>query len=116
MIAHTELASNDPSKTINFLERAFSWQFQTVNSPQGEMISYQTPGGARGSIRKTGPSEPPSSLNYVLVEDLSAAEKKIMDLGGEIVLPRVDVPEMGSFFWFKVPGGPVLACWADAPN
>ena len=55
-------------------------------------------------------------MNYILVEDLDAAEKKIKDLGGEIVLPRVDVPEMGSFFWFKVPGGPLLACWEDAHN
>jgi predicted enzyme related to lactoylglutathione lyase len=55
-------------------------------------------------------------MNYVLVDNLKQAESKIRTAGGEIVLPPVDVPEMGSFFWFKVPGGPILACWADAPN
>jgi hypothetical protein len=34
-------------------------------------------------------------MNYVLVEDLGAMEKKILASGGEIVLPRVDVPHMG---------------------
>ena len=116
MIAQTELVSTDPDAKRNFLEQVFNWRFQTVNSPQGEMISYKTPGGIQGSIRKTNPKEPPMSMNYILVDDLELAEKKILTSGGEIVLPRVDVPNMGSFFWFKVPGGPVLACWADSPN
>ncbi len=116
MIAHTELASTDPKATRDFLSQVFEWRFQTVKTPQGEMIAYETPGGIEGSIRKTSPEESPASLNYVLVDDLNAAEKKILASGGEIVLPRVDVPHMGSFFWFKIPGGPVLACWADAPD
>ncbi len=36
--------------------------------------------------------------------------------GGEILMPIVDVPQMGRFFWFKVPGGPVLAAWQDAAD
>jgi predicted enzyme related to lactoylglutathione lyase len=116
MIAHTELASTDPKAARVFLEKVFEWRFQSAATPQGELLSYETPGGTLGSIRKTQPQELPVSLNYVLVEDLNAAEKKILSSGGEIVLPRVDVPHMGSFFWFKVPGGPVLACWADAPD
>jgi len=116
MIAHTELASTDPKATRDFLERVFEWRFQSAATPQGELLAYETPGGTVGSVRRTHPQEPPMSLNYVLVEDLQAAEKRILDSGGEIVLPRVDVPRMGSFFWFKIPGGPVLACWEDAPD
>jgi predicted enzyme related to lactoylglutathione lyase len=56
------------------------------------------------------------AVNYILVDNLELAEKMIVSSGGEIVMPRVDVPNMGSFFWFKVPGGPVLACWADLPK
>ena len=80
------------------------------------MISYRTPGGAQGSVRKTGPMEDPASINYILVQDILEAENKVIESGGEIVMSRVDVPKMGSFFWFKVPGGPVLACWADSPE
>lgn len=116
MIAHTELASSDPSATRNFLEKVFEWNFQVVSSPRGELITYETPGGGRGSIRKVGPKEALVSMNYVLVDDLDAAQDKILSLGGEIIMPRVDVPKMGSFFWFKVPGGPILACWADSPD
>ncbi len=29
------------------------------------------------------------------------------------VFNRTDIPGMGSFFWFKVPSGPIMACWQD---
>lgn len=116
MIAHTELVSSDPDATRNFLENAFEWNFQSISTPQGELITYETPGGVKGSVRNVRPKEVPISMNYVLVDDLDAAQNKIISLGGEIVMPRVDVPKMGSFFWFKAPGGPILACWADSPG
>ena len=33
-----------------------------------------------------------------------------------MLMPIVDVPRTGRFFWFKVPGGPILAAWQDAPD
>ena len=70
----------------------------------------------QGGIRPTQPKEAPGSTNYVRVPDLDAALQRVKSAGGEVVLPRVDVPQMGSFFWFRVPGGPVMACWQDAPE
>ena len=116
MIAHTELASTNPSETREFLSSVFGWEFQSADSPKNEIFSYRTPAGVQGSVRKTAPQEPASSLNYVLVNDIQKAEEKVRAFGGEIILPRVDVPKMGSFFWFKVPGGPILACWQDSPK
>lgn len=111
-----EFASTDPAATGRFLERVFGWPFEAVTVPQGEYLSYQSPGGDQAGIRPTQPEEPPTSLNYVRVKDLETEGRRIEEAGGEIVLPRVDLPDMGSFFWFKVPGGPILACWQDAPG
>jgi predicted enzyme related to lactoylglutathione lyase len=116
MISHSEIASTDPVATKKFLEEVFRWDFTTVKTPAGERFSFHAAGGADGSVRKTRSGELPASINYVLVKDLRLAEGEVKKKGGEIVLPRVDVPQMGSFFWFKVPGGPVLACWQDAPD
>ena len=110
-----ELASEDPGATRRFLEEVFDWKFQTRRMPQGEYLSYDAPGGTRGGIRPTQPTEAPSSLSYVRVTDLSKALRQVQASGGVVVLPRVDVPGMGSFFWFRAPGGPILACWQDAP-
>jgi predicted enzyme related to lactoylglutathione lyase len=116
MLAHTELASTDPEATRAFLQKVFGWGTESVDAPGGgNLIRYQTPGGARGSIRKTGPEEAPAAINYILVDDIEGTAKKIKRTGGELLMPIVDVPQMGRFFWFKVPGGPVLAAWQDAP-
>ena len=113
--AFTEMASDDPAATRKFLQRAFRWRFRSVRMPQGEYLSFEIPGGGRGGIRPTQPTESPSSLSYIRVADLSQALDRVEQAGGTVVLPRVDVPGMGSFFWFRVPGGPILACWQDAP-
>jgi uncharacterized protein len=114
-LAFTELASDDPVSTQQFLERVFRWRFRTVQMPAGEYRSFEIPGGGQGGIRATQPTESPSSLSYIRVPDLEIALSRIQAAGGAVVLPRVDVPHMGSFFWFKIPGGPILACWQDAP-
>jgi uncharacterized protein len=111
-----ELSSEDPHATRRFLEAVFEWNFETRSMPQGEYLAYRAPGGGRGGIRPTRPTEAPASLSYVRVDDLSRALKRVQDAGGTVVLPRVDVPGMGSFFWFRAPGGPILACWQDAPE
>jgi predicted enzyme related to lactoylglutathione lyase len=116
MLAHTELASTDPGATKEFLNRVFRWELDEVDTPTGKLVRYRTPGGAEGSIRKTKLKESPGTVNYILVDDLEAMETKIEKMGGEIIMPAVDVPHMGRFFWFKVPGGPVLAAWQDAPD
>jgi uncharacterized protein len=112
--AFTEFSSADPAATRRFLERAFGWKFQELTLPMGPYLAYEAPGG-RGGIRPVRGSEPPSSLTYVRVLDLAEAQRRIESAGARIVLPRVDVPGMGAFFWFEVPGGPVLACWQDLP-
>ncbi len=82
--------------------------------PQGKYLSYRSPEGNTLGIRTIQKAEVPGSMNYVRVDDLKEAEGRVREAGGEIVLPRTDIPGMGSFFWFKVPSGPLMACWQDA--
>ena len=113
-LAHTEFATTDPKGTRKFLEKVFGWKFQAAPMPQGEYFMFEGPGGTRGGVRGTQKAETPSVTNYINVDDLADAQKRIEKAGGRIVLPRVDIPGMGSFFWFQAPGGPVLACWQSA--
>ena len=114
-VAFTELASDDPPATRRFCEEVFGWKFRTLQMPAGEYLAYETPDG-QGGIRAVGASESPSSLSYVRVADLEEARRRVEAAGAQIALSRVDVPGMGSFFWFRVPGGPLLACWQDIPE
>src|SRR3989440_9933012 len=113
--AFRERGISSPAATRRFLEKIFGWSFESVKMLGGEYVSFAAPGG-RGGIRPTQPKERPNSTNYVRVPDLDIALTKIKAAGAEVVLPRVDVPGMGSFFWFRIPGGPIMACWQDATN
>lgn len=110
-----EFSSRQPADTMRFLESVFGWQFQSRTMPQGEYLAFQAPGGGHGGVRPTRASETPGSLSYVRVDDLARAVTRVTQAGGSIVLPPVDLPGMGSFFWFQAPGGPILACWQDLP-
>ena len=114
-MAFSEFSSTDLAATRRFLEEAFGWRFESLKFPLGEYLSFEAPGGVRGGIRPVQAKEIPGSMNYVRVDDLDAALRRIERGGGAIVLPRVDIPGMGSFFWFRIPGGPILAAWQDAP-
>jgi uncharacterized protein len=113
MMAFTELASTNPSETRRFLEETFGWKFNSVQMPTGPYLTFENPKGTTVGIRPAQKSENPGSTNYVLVENLDEAERNIRRRGGQIVLPRTDIPGMGSFFWFKIPAGPIMACWQD---
>ena len=110
----TELSTTDSAATKEFLEKAFRWKFSEIQMLGGKYLSYSGPDGNTLGIRAAQHSETPISMNYVRVPDLEIARSKIQELGGKIVLPRTDIPNMGSFFWFRVPSGPIMACWQDA--
>lgn len=112
----TELSTTDSEATRSFLEKAFQWRFEEIQMPTGKYLSYRGPNGNTLGIRMAQQSESPSSMNYVRVDDLKKAEARIRDLGGKIILPRTEIPGMGSFFWFKIPSGPMMACWEDEPQ
>jgi len=115
-ISFTELSSTDSEASRTFLEKAFDWKFQEVEMPKGRYLTYSAPDGNMLAIRPSQHSEAPASMNYIRVKDLGEAEKHVQALGGTIILPRTDIPGMGSFFWFRIPAGPIMACWQDAPR
>src|ERR671925_658750 len=109
----TEISTTDSTVTRSFLEKSFRWKFEEVRIPTGQYLTYQSPDGNTLGIRPAQQSETPTSMNYVRVDDLKQAEARIRELGGQIVLPRTDIPGMGSFFWFRIPSGPIMACWQN---
>jgi predicted enzyme related to lactoylglutathione lyase len=51
---------------------------------------------------------------YILVDDLEAYRKKIVDAGGKIVVDQQEVPGMGWFSLFSDPDGRVMGIWKTA--
>ncbi|HZY71059.1 MAG TPA: VOC family protein [Thermoplasmata archaeon] len=110
-IVHAELNSNDLPATRKFLTDVFGWKFERM---PGEM-EYWTfrPKGAPpgGGLMKPQGGMPPGTVNYVLVTSLDKAIAKIVAKGGKILVPKQEIPGIGSFAVFEAPGGLVTGIW-----
>ena len=85
---HTELASTDIAKSKNFYSSLFDWKLSDMDMGGG--MTYTTfkptgdsPGG--GMMQQPVPGAPSAWLPYVLVDDVNAANKKVISLGGKVV-------------------------------
>lgn len=103
-IVHFEIPANDPAKLSGFYSKLFGWSFEKWSGP-GEVEYWmiktkekdEDVGVNGGMMKKMDPNQTP--LNYVLVESVDDFSKKLIQLGGKIVMPKMEIPTMG---WFAV--------------
>jgi predicted enzyme related to lactoylglutathione lyase len=113
-IVHVELSSNDPAATRKFLTGVFGWKFKKEESmPEMEYWTFDAGSGPGGGIMKPMAGMPPGTLNYVLVDSVDAAVKKITAHGGKVLMPKQEIPNVGWFAVYEVPGGIVQAIYQD---
>jgi predicted enzyme related to lactoylglutathione lyase len=111
-IVHVELSSNDPAATRKFLTGVFGWKFKKEDTmPEMEYWTFDAGSGPGGGIMKPMVGMPPGTLNYVLVDSVDAAVKKIAAHGGKVLMPKQEIPNVGWFAVYEVPGGIVQAIY-----
>jgi predicted enzyme related to lactoylglutathione lyase len=54
--------------------------------------------------------------NYVNVTSVDVWSKKVTESGGQVVMPKTAVPQMGYFALCLDPEGNCFALWQDDPN
>jgi predicted enzyme related to lactoylglutathione lyase len=107
-ICHVELTSSDPAATKKFLEGVFGWKFKDTGMPMPDGSTYWTfeaSNGPGGGLTKPMSGMPPDTLNYVLVDSVEASLKKIKSHGGKVMMERTEIPTIGWFAIYEVPGG-----------
>ena len=57
---------------------------------------------------------PPNWLAYFMVDDSDAAATKAKQLGGNVLVPPKDIPDMGRFSVLQDPQGGVFAVFSPA--
>jgi predicted enzyme related to lactoylglutathione lyase len=60
--------------------------------------------------------QPPCWGAYVTVDDIDATTSKIEGLGGKIIVPPTDIPNIGRFSVFTDPQGAVLSAITYFPQ
>ncbi len=101
-----EILGNDGASLQKFYGDLFGWKIDAANPMNYGMVEGKD-GGIGGGISAAQDAKPQVTV-YVVVDDLQAMLDKAKGLGGEIVMPPMDVPGGPKIAQFKDPQGNVI--------
>jgi predicted enzyme related to lactoylglutathione lyase len=106
---HFEIGCKAKDATTQFYREAFGWKTEAYGD--AAMVNTGSETGIQGHINSLGHEPHQYVTFYIQVDDIEASLTKIEGLGGKIVVPATEVPNMGHFAWFSDPEGNVLGLW-----
>src|SRR5579871_4303851 len=100
-IVHIEIPANDPKAASTFYADAFGWDITVA--PEFDYHMFQAAGGPGGGFVSVGAAtdgdpmsaKPGDVRIYIASDDIDADLRKVESLGGQIVLPRTEIPQTG---------------------
>jgi uncharacterized protein len=109
-----ELVTSDPAAATSFYTQLFGWTTQEFPMPDFTYTVVSAGGattGQGGIMPAPSPAQgmPPAWLSYVTVDNADATAKMAEKLGGKIVVPLRDIPEVGRFAVIQDPQGAAIA-------
>ena len=108
-----ELLTGDVAGAKDFYSKLFGWTLEDEPTEEGSYTVVKQDGNEVGGIM-TIPDEvkqmgvPPHWGIYVTVDDVDAVVKKAEAMGGMILKPPMDIPEVGRFCVLQDPQGAVI--------
>lgn len=112
-----ELGTRDIARALDFYTKLFEWE--TRFHDMGEMGKYyifqldgqDAGGGFQMSAEQCG-GAPPHWAVYLWVDDVDASAAKAAELGGKVVAPPMDIPNVGRMAFIQDPQGAHLALFS----
>ena len=113
-IVHVEIPTNNPARTKKFYGEVFGWTFQDL--PEVKYTLFSAPSGPAGGLREPLSTAENRPLNYILVNSVEDATRKIRKAGGKILRGKDEVMGQGWWALFEDPTGTVNAVWENNPK
>lgn len=118
-ICWAELASKDLEAAKAFYIELFGWQLKggdvtnadcadAASMNYTEIVAGGKPVGGMYQITEQMGGMPSNWSTYVSVDDVDASAKRVEELGGSIVMPPMDIPQVGRFCTIKDPSGGII--------
>jgi predicted enzyme related to lactoylglutathione lyase len=103
--AHVEAAGK-------FYQDLLGWKIQYV--PEMNYMMWEAGDGSGGGFPEVSADAPAGHvLVYIHSDDIEADLKKVQELGGTVVHPKMEIPQTGWFGLFKDPTGNVLGLYTS---
>ena len=114
-----ECVTKDSAKSKGFYGELFGWKVQSF--PMGDRTYDMIALGetTQGGYTKPEGKAPSHWTSYVSVDDVDATAKKVVAVGGKVVTPAFDVPQVGRMSQVADPQGAtfwIMRGESDAPD
>jgi len=90
-----ELSADEPLKAVEFYKQLIGWQVEEMDMPTGKyyvlMNGEEKVGGIVAKPAENADS-PTGWMPYITVDKVDESAAKVVDLGGKIITPPVDIP------------------------
>ena len=121
LVVWTELPVRDVASAAAFYTSLLGWNTSEMDmGPNGTYVTV-TPMGEEnavgGMMEMKGPQfdqVPTHWLPYIAVDDVDASAGRTGELGGDVIVPPTDIPNIGRFCVIKDPTGGVVALFKTA--
>lgn len=108
-----ELATSDPDAAIAFYSQIVGWTTAPFPGPMPYTVLNAARGGIGGIVGLTPEMRargvPPNWIAYASTPDCDDTLSQVAQLGGHVLVPGTDIPNVGRFGVFKDPQGAALA-------
>ena len=107
-VVHFEIHAADMDRAERFYTGVFGWEVQRFDGPRDYRLlntGPQSETGIDGALveRRAGPEGDAIAafVCTISVDDIDATEKRIKEAGGEQVVDRHEIPDVGQLAYFK---------------
>ena len=125
-VVHFEIPADDLARANKFYTDVFGWEVKDSGMPGMEYLMATTvatdermtpkePGAINGGLMKRqSPKE--SSVIVINVKNLDQSLAKATSMGGQVVMPKMTVGNMGLYARVTDSEGNVIGLWEDIPS
>ena len=97
-VSHFDIPADDPKRAQKFYKEVFGWKFKKWDGPMDYWMAKtgtKEP-GIDGGMSKRMPGQM-GMTNTINVPSIEKFSKKIMENGGQLIIPKMAIPKIG---WF----------------
>ncbi|MGD0591705.1 MAG: VOC family protein [Bacteroidota bacterium] len=107
-VVHWEISAKNSKFLQDFYSNLFGWNINADNPIQYGMVDTGLKMGINGGIYQGTEQEPHGVVVYTQVEDIQTYLDKAVSLGGKIILPINEIPNMVTYAMFADVEGNVM--------
>lgn len=113
-IVHVEISSKDRRESADFYSKVFGWEMQHIDDMSYTTFTSGGEGEVGGGLNPVTDENPAGTVTvYIGTDDIEATLADIEANGGQTIMPKTEIPNMGWFAFFKDPTGNTLALYKD---